>query len=243
MKELATPDNEKHTVLQKEICHRMMERLSYFKINPSVVLDLSCGFGFSTKLLKAHFSNAYVIGLDSSWHFLQNAKQKKTWLKPFSLLQANNIQLPFADESIDFILAHQLIESSDNLTLIFQECFRVLKPNGCILFSTLGPDTFKELPMSLSNHFIDMHDVGDLLLKQGFSDPVMDRDDIVLRYVDSARLKDALVAQGWPLQGDIQVQDITYELIFGQAWRGQRKQSAKEQVISVAKLRESLIKK
>lgn len=241
MKELLNHDNEKHDVIQQEVCRRMMERLGLFKINPAVVLDLSCRFGLSTKLLKAHFKKSFVIGIEQSPQFFSVAKSKKTWLKPFTLMQANFMQLPFADESVDFIFAHQLIESAEVLTLLFQECFRVLKPQGCFIFSTLGPDTFKELKSNTSFGFMDMHDVGDILLKQGFLDPVMDREDVILNYPNPAFLYSALQAQGWNLPKELSSQQVTYELIFGQAWRGQKKPgNAQEQKISIAQIKNRL---
>jgi malonyl-CoA O-methyltransferase len=61
-----------------------------------------------------------------------------------------------------------------------------------LLFSTLGPDTLKELRYSWQavdsynhvNAFTDMHDVGDALVRAAFADPVMDMEMITLTYPD-----------------------------------------------------------
>jgi malonyl-CoA O-methyltransferase len=57
------------------------------------------------------------------------------------------------------------------------------------MFSTLGPDTLKELRAALPagagervHRFIDMHDLGDALVAAGFSDPVMDMEMVTLTY-------------------------------------------------------------
>ena len=48
------------------------------------------------------------------------------------------------------------------------------------MFSTLGPDSLKELRSAFADgyahtqRFIDMHDFGDMLVGCGFADPVMD---------------------------------------------------------------------
>jgi len=72
----------------------------------------------------------------------------------------------------------------------FAEVARVLAPDGLFLFSTLGPDTLKELRAAFSdpgdarhvNPFVDMHDLGDALVHAGFADPVMEMEVITLEY-------------------------------------------------------------
>ncbi len=66
----------------------------------------------------------------------------------------------------------------------------MLAPEGLILFSTFGPDTLKELRHAFSaidrhphvSRFVDMHDLGDMLMHAGFSDPVMEMEMITLTY-------------------------------------------------------------
>jgi malonyl-CoA O-methyltransferase len=68
---------------------------------------------------------------------------------------------------------------------------RVLAIDGLLMFSTLGPDTLRELRDALPSgsgervhRFIDMHDLGDCLLNAGFAEPVMDMEAISLTYTD-----------------------------------------------------------
>ena len=53
--------------------------------------------------------------------------------------------LPIPSNSIDFIFSNLTIQWSLDLNLTIKEFCRVLKPNGLLLFSTLGVDTFYEL--------------------------------------------------------------------------------------------------
>jgi malonyl-CoA O-methyltransferase len=72
------------------------------------------------------------------------------------------------------------------------------------MFSTYGPDTLKELrgafariPRSHHVHaFVDMHDLGDMLLAAGFADPVMDMEMLTLEYADVGALVADLRASG-----------------------------------------------
>jgi len=73
---------------------------------------------------------------------------------------------------------------------VFPEWQRVLKVGGLLMFSTLGPDTLRELRSAFAGSgaqqhvhgFIDMHDLGDMLVAAGFAAPVMDTETITLTY-------------------------------------------------------------
>ena len=73
-----------------------------------------------------------------------------------------------------------------------------------LFFSTLGPDTFKEISsawqgvdnFSHVNQFPDMHSVGDELINAGFAEPVMDMERICVRYSNVKALAKDLKAQG-----------------------------------------------
>ena len=81
---------------------------------------------------------------------------------------------------------------------------RVLAPGGLLMFSTFGPDTLKELRGAYAgtdrythvNRFIDMHDLGDMLVHAGFADPVMDMETMTLTYADVRALMRDLKAIG-----------------------------------------------
>ncbi|HYS75875.1 MAG TPA: SAM-dependent methyltransferase, partial [Burkholderiales bacterium] len=72
------------------------------------------------------------------------------------------------------------------------------------MFSSYGPDTLKELKAafgagSAARHvhsFIDMHDVGDMLVASGFAAPVMDMEVITLTYSEVLALLRDLKASG-----------------------------------------------
>jgi malonyl-CoA O-methyltransferase len=90
------------------------------------------------------------------------------------------------------------------MPLLFREMNRVMKVNGCLLFSTLGPDTFKELNQAWAgindhahvNVFSDMHDIGDVLMAEHFLEPVMDMEYLTVHYGTLLQLLHSLKQQG-----------------------------------------------
>jgi malonyl-CoA O-methyltransferase len=128
---------------------------------------------------------------------------------------------------------------------------RVLAPGGLLMFSTFGPDTLKELRSAYEgtdgrthvNRFVDMHDIGDMLVAAGYADPVMDMEKITLTYADvRALMRDLKVigahnaTRGRPdaLSGKSLLQAVernyeafrregrlpaTFEVVYGHAWK------------------------
>jgi malonyl-CoA O-methyltransferase len=72
----------------------------------------------------------------------------------------------------------------------FREFARVLRPGGLLLFSSFGPDTLIELRKAWAavdtrqhvHTFIDMHDLGDAVVRNGLAAPVLDVDRLQLTY-------------------------------------------------------------
>lgn len=53
--------------------------------------------------------------------------------------------MPFANQSVDVIYSNFALQWCANLSLLFAELQRILKPGGEIIFTTLGPATLHEL--------------------------------------------------------------------------------------------------
>jgi malonyl-CoA O-methyltransferase len=190
--------------VQHEIGTRLFERLNYLKIEPKRILDLGCGPGYFSRELALFYPKAQIIGLDLAQAMLIEAKKKQNWRRKWSLVTADMITMPFATGTFDLVFANQVIHWSNPLTQVFRELNRVLNVNGCFMFTTLGPDTFKELKTAWAgansyahvNEFPDMHDIGDMLLSEYFLDPVMDMELLAVHYESLPKLLNALKKQG-----------------------------------------------
>lgn len=195
---------EKHAKVQYEIGLNLIERLDYIRLKPRYILDLGCGTGNITELLVKRYPKATVYAIDLAFNMLKESKQKQGWLKKWSLCQSDMQKLPFVERQFDLVIANQVIHWADAIPNLFKEIYRVMNLQGCLLFSTLGPDSFKELQAAWRqvdeyehiNPFLDMHDIGDHLLAQRFQDPVVDMEYLTIHYPSLPALLSSLKKQG-----------------------------------------------
>lgn len=189
---------------QLEIGRRLFERLDYLNIAPQRILDLGCGPGqFSLELARI-YPKAHVIGLDFAQRMLIQARGKQSWRRKWSLMNADMLKMPFCDGAFDLIFANQVIHWAHSLPALMRELNRVMSAKGCLMFTTLGPDTFREIKIAWQNinafsHvnvFADMHDVGDCLMAEHFLDPVIDMEYLTVHYESLPALITALRTQG-----------------------------------------------
>jgi malonyl-CoA O-methyltransferase len=112
--------------------------------------------------------------------------------------------LPIKAASVDLIWSNLTLQWVGDPQAVFAEFRRVLCTGGLVSFTTFGPDTLKELRAAFlaadrATHvgsFIDMHDIGDMLVHAGFADPVMDMETLTLTYGDAIGLMRDLKAIG-----------------------------------------------
>ncbi len=200
-------------VLAREVARRMGERLDYIRIEPKRVLDLGCGTGADFEPLRARFPDALQIGTDFAPAMLARAGRGRAGgLRRLlglgrgnapALACADAVALPFASGSVGMVWSNLMLNWLADPLPALREIHRVLEVDGMLMFSTLGPDTLKELRAALPDRigervhrFIDMHDVGDALVAAGFSDPVMDMEMLTLTYADLDELLSDLRLSG-----------------------------------------------
>jgi malonyl-CoA O-methyltransferase len=245
----ASASYDASAVLQREVRSLLLERLELTALAPRVVLDAGAGTGEACRTLKARYPKAHVLAVDFSAGMLRAAADRRSWFRPFFALGADAARLPLQDGSVDLVLSNFMLPwcAPD---AVFAEFRRVLAPRGFLTFTSLGPDTLKELRRAwaeVDSHsrvlrFVDMHDLGDALVRAGFVEPVLDVERYTLEYVGVRALARDLKAVGGcnattgrlkgltsprrfaAMESAYEVHrrsgrlPATYEVVFGQAW-------------------------
>jgi len=207
--EKAAKTYDEAAVLQREVSTRALERLDLVKINPAAIVDAGCGTGFALPSLHKRYPRAVLVALDIAFNMLQKSRQRspkwKQWTRTSKAVYVcgDNEKLPLHAACADMLWSMLSFHWAKDLAAVFAECRRILKPGGLLMFTTFGPDTLKELRSAWAidanvhvNSFIDMHDIGDMMVAAGFSDPVMDMEYLTLTYDDIYSLMRELKAVG-----------------------------------------------
>jgi malonyl-CoA O-methyltransferase len=261
-------------VLQAEVRDALLQRLDLTDLTPGVIVDAGAGTGHASRALKRRYPKARVLALDSALGMLRAAARQRSWRRPFARICATAERLPLADGSVDLILSNLMLQWCDP-DAVFAEFRRVLAPRGFLSFTSLGPDTLRELraawervdSQSHVNHFIDMHDLGDALVRAGFAVPVLDVERYTLTYTELCRLAADLKAVGArnatagrprgltgrrkfaALQAAYEAYrhegrlPATYEVVFGQAWApvaASRRRGAEDSTVSLQEIERQL---
>jgi malonyl-CoA O-methyltransferase len=247
-------------VLQKQVREEMLSRLDLVNIAPQAILDAGCGTGHGSFGLQKRFRSAQVYSLDIALNMLQQTQLQRPLLQKIlnkqQLLCADIESLPIASNSMDLAWSNLALQWCNDLDAAFTEVARVLQPESLFVFSTFGPDTLKELRAATSNghthvsRFIDMHDIGDALIRAGFSTPVLDVEHYTLTYDDvkgvmkdlkSIGAHNATQGRARGLQGKGFLNKLTqqyeqfrtnnklpatFEVVYGHAWKAVSMRSA-----------------
>lgn len=249
--------------LYGEIAQRMLQRLSYIRMQPKHVLDAGCGAGHALEPLRARYADIDYIGIDNCGPLLEAAtarfaRQPSLWQKlrnkptgNVRFIQGDMAEPILAPRSQDLIWSNMALHWHPTPHKAFAEWLRLLRTDGLLMFSCLGPASFVELRQALTDSgrpgatpsFVDMHDFGDLLIENGFADPVMDQETLTLTYHTPEKLlsdlrslggnastlrNDGMPGRAWRdrllaalnqqrhMDGTIH---LTLEVAYGHAWR------------------------
>ncbi len=266
----AAASYDAHAVLQREVCDRLLARLDFMTLQPERVLDVGAGTGYGLAHLRQRYASTELCALDIAPAMLHAARARLPqpgWTQralsgvfnrggqPQHLLCADMDRLPLADNSMNLVWSSLALQWAHDLDATIKGLHRVLAPGGLLIFATFGPDTLKELRTAFTavddaphvNRFVDLHDIGDMLVNAGFASPVMEMEMLTLTYADlkslmrdlkgigahnaaATRKRGLLGKSAWArleqayemhrLEGRL---PATFEVIYGHAWVGDKK--------------------
>ena len=266
----AAANYDRAAALQREIGSRMMQRLDVVRIAPRAILDAGCGTGEALAELAARYPHARLFGIDCAYPMVASARRRsdagasllRRLLRPVAgglgggapwLVCADLLALPLAPRSIDLVWSNLALQWVNDLPAAFEGFRRVLRVGGLLSFTTFGPDTLREVreafaglgPGTHTSRFIDMHDIGDMLVHGGFADPVMDMEKLTLTYATPQAMLGELKAIGatnrtlgrprgltgrktWAAmlaRLEVLAKDgripATFEVVYGHAWKAE----------------------
>ena len=145
---------DQSAILQRYLGYQLLDELPSSLHDNSVVLDLGCGTGYFLNLLNMQYPSASVIGLDLSEGMLQHVKQQ---LHENSLVLGDAEQLPIKDNSVDIIFSNLTLQWCHQFSHVLAEVYRILKPQGTFLFTTLCDGSLFELKRSWQSVDDDIH--------------------------------------------------------------------------------------
>ncbi|CUR79050.1 methyltransferase domain-containing protein [Achromobacter xylosoxidans] len=209
--------------LYGEVARRMLGRLQYIRVQPQAMLDAGCGAGDNLPLLRERYAEAAYTGLDNCEALLEVARKRhapgglSAWIGKLArrgptnaFVNAELAASGLAPESLELVWSNLALHWHREPHAVLAEWRRILKVGGLAMFSCLGPATLRELRQALDDAglrtatpaFVDMHDFGDLLVENGFADPVMDQEILTLTYRTPEKLlQDVRALGGNPAAG------------------------------------------
>lgn len=231
----------------------LLSRLPLTRIRPRRALDAGAATGGASAELARRYRGCRVVSLDLSTARLAAARRSHTRFARRDEVAGDAARLPFRDQVFDMVFANLLLPWFTDPAPVLAEIARVLRPEGLFTFSSLGPDSLRELrdawqAVDGGEHvqaFLDMHDLGDALVRAGLRDPVLDVERVTLTYPEPAALWRDLTAAGarntlagrsrglatparfrrlaeaWGrLRRDDGRLPLTIELVYGHCWGG-----------------------
>jgi malonyl-CoA O-methyltransferase len=183
--------------LHGEVARRMAERLPLIKLVPSVVIDWWSRSGDGAGLLRAAYPKAQFVRVEPQEMLLQPPPQQPPWWSmPRRRATAAMAEHAVPDAQAQLLWANMVLHAVADPGALFTQWRKALSMEGFVMFSTLGPDTLKTLRETYREAgwgaahapFVDMHDLGDMLVRAGFADPVMDQEMLRLTWVTPAAL-------------------------------------------------------
>ena len=197
--------------LHGEIARRLVERLAPLRAEPRRIVEWWPGPGDGDMVLRERYPSAERVAVepDGPWTERRRAAERKPWWSLRGRAAATVLPDSASDAAIgraQLVWANMVLAFVVDPPALMARWHALLEVEGVAVFSCLGPGTLRELrelyaalgwPTPTAT-FIDMHDLGDMLVGAGFADPVLDQETLILRWKSG----DALLAELAQLGGN-----------------------------------------
>lgn len=182
--------------LHAEVARRMAERLDFIKLKPTDYLEWGPGLGGSQAALASAYPEARAWWLEPTPALRERAaaRLRRPWWR--KVIGAAGPQLAQGGEAVQLLWANMALHAAPDKPALLRAWHQLLAVDGFLMFSCLGPDSLVELVRLYEAEgwgrplpaWVDMHDLGDMMVEAGFADPVMDQERLRLTWADPAKL-------------------------------------------------------
>jgi len=191
-----------------EIGDRLWDHLDPIKLSPERILEVGARSSTISKRLRQRYPKAVFVSVGPVAQLLprppSGAAQWLSRTAPIHSSCARSDALPLSASNADLLVANLSLDACFSHRLALSEWARVCRPGALLLFTSLGPQTCRELRMAAGRTlpspnvplFLDMHDTGDLVQRSGFGDVVMEAETLTLEYQDFSAIRRDLRALG-----------------------------------------------
>jgi malonyl-CoA O-methyltransferase len=184
--------------LHAEIARRMAERLSLIRLKPHLIVDWWSQLGGGAALLEAAYPGVPRVAVEPDAVFAARppAGAAAPWWSPRRWRGAAPQPLHEDDElprGAQLVWSNMMLHAVADPPSLIARWQQLLEVDGFVMFSCLGPGSVPELRAMYrargwpapTQDFVDMHDLGDMLVQAGFADPVMDQEVLTLTWTDA----------------------------------------------------------
>ena len=207
-----------------EVARRMAERLPVVRLQPQHIIDWGAHLGASRALLEQAYPRATVTAVepDEGRRAATALALQAPWWSPRRWRASAGVGVgsgagsgagsvcvegAVSPAAAQLVWANMGLHGAIDPQAVMAQWHRALQIDGFLMFSTLGPGTFDGLRALYQRAgwgaphapFVDMHDLGDMLVAAGFADPVMDQETLTLNWASAA----ALLAELRQLGGNV----------------------------------------
>lgn len=188
--------------LHGEVARRLGERLALVKARPGHLLEWWGALGAADAVLREAYPQARrtVVEPDAHWAAWTRRERERPWWSARRWRQAPDVVLtqddPLPPAAHGLVFANLALDGERDPPALFARWQATLAVDGFVMFSCFGPETLKELRPLYERlgfgppgaDFVDMHDLGDMLVHAGFADPVMDQERLTLTWASPGEL-------------------------------------------------------
>lgn len=178
--------------LHAEVARRMSERLAIVRLQPAIVLDWWGYTGASAAVLRAAYPKARRVVFEPNDALRMRSREatQRPWWAARRGAAIDVLAGEPQPGAAQLLWANMMLHGVADPPAQLARWQRALAVDGFLMFSTLGPDTLRELHALYRRlgwpapgaPFVDMHDLGDMLIDAGFADPVMDQERVTLTW-------------------------------------------------------------